>query len=76
MSFFDISDPMVRISTIKKSEKSDDIIIRLVEMEGKDKQPSVKLALPFKELIKTNLIEEEESKLKDSGNNFKIDSRT
>lgn len=73
MSFFDISDPMVRISTIKKSEKGDDLIIRLVEMEGKDKQPSVKLALPFKELIKTNLIEEEESKLKDSGNNFKID---
>ena len=46
--------------------------MRLVEMEGKDKEPTIKLALPFKELIKTNLIEEEQSKLPLSGKDFKV----
>jgi len=72
MSFFNVSDPMVRISTVKKSEDGDDVIIRLVEMEGKDKQPTVGLSMPFKELIKTNLIEQEENKLEASGKSFKV----
>ncbi|MGB3152163.1 MAG: glycosyl hydrolase-related protein [Maribacter sp.] len=73
MSFFKVSDPMVRISTIKKSEKSTDVILRLVEMEGKDKEPKIELAVPFKQLIKTNLIEEEESELPLSGRDFKVE---
>jgi alpha-mannosidase len=72
MSFFTVSDPMVRISTIKKSEKNNDVILRLVEMEGKDKEPTVELAVPFKQLVKTNLIEEEESKLPSTGKEFKV----
>ena len=72
MSFFNVSDPMVRISTIKKSEKNNDVILRLVEMEGKDKEPTIELAVPFQQLIKTNLIEEEESKLPSSGKEFKL----
>ncbi|WP_027066791.1 glycosyl hydrolase-related protein [Maribacter sp. Hel_I_7] len=72
MSFFNVSDPMVRISTIKKSEKGNDVILRLVEMEGKDKQPKVELALPIKQLVKTNLIEEEEGKVPASGTDFKL----
>lgn len=72
LSFFKVSDPMVRISTIKKSEKNNDVILRLVEMEGKDKEPKIELAVPFKQLIKTNLIEEEESKLPSSGKDFKV----
>ena len=38
MSFFNTSDDMVRISTIKKSEDDDHVIMRLVEMEGINKQ--------------------------------------
>ncbi|SMG41193.1 glycoside hydrolase family 38 N-terminal domain-containing protein [Arenibacter troitsensis] len=72
MSFFTVSDPMVRISTIKKSEKNNDVILRLVEMEGKDKEPTIELAVPFKQLVKTNLIEEEESKLPSTGKEFKV----
>ena len=72
MSFFNVSDPMVRISTIKKSEKNNDVILRLVEMEGKDKEPTIELAVPFKQLVKTNLIEEEESKLPSTGKEFKV----
>ncbi len=72
MSFFNVSDPMVRISTIKKSEDDDDVIIRLVEMEGKDKQPTVSLPMSFQDLIKTNLIEEEENKLESLGKSFEV----
>lgn len=72
MSFFSISDPMVRISTIKKSEEGDAVIIRLVEMEGKDKEPTVELSAPFKKFVKTNLIEEEENGLEASGDHFKV----
>ena len=73
MSFFTVSDPMVRISTIKKSEEDNDVIVRLVEMEGKDKQTSIGLSKPFKALVKTNLIEKEEEKLDASGKDFKVD---
>ncbi|WP_282053894.1 glycosyl hydrolase-related protein [Maribacter luteus] len=72
MSFFNVSEDMVRISTIKKSEKDDKVIIRLVEMEGKDKQPSIGLPKSLTGLVKTNLIEEEESQMKASGNDFKV----
>lgn len=72
MSFFSTSDAMVRISTIKKSEDDDHVIMRLVEMEGKDKQTSVNLSRPFSELIKTNLIEEEEENMNQLGENIKV----
>lgn len=60
MSFFTVSDPMVRISTVKKSEKGENVILRLVEMGGKDKSAKISLPVSFEQLIKTNLIEEEE----------------
>ena len=72
MSFFNISDDMVRISTIKKSENDNHVILRLVEMEGINKQTSLNLSKPFSELIKTNLIEEEEENMNQSGENIKV----
>jgi len=72
MSFFNTSDDMVRISTIKKSEDDDNVIIRLVEMEGINKKTSVNLSRPFYELIKTNLIEKEEKNMNQSGDNIKV----
>lgn len=72
MGFFEISEPMVRISTIKKSEKGNDVIVRLVEMDGKDKQTSLKLPFEFKELISTNLIEEEKESLGNPGDSIDI----
>ena len=72
MSFFSVSDPMVRISTIKKSEDDDNVIMRLVEMEGKDKQTTVSLPMKIQDLMKTNLIEEEENKLESLGKSFEV----
>lgn len=72
MSFFNTSDDMVRISTIKKSEDDDHVIMRLVEMEGTNKQTSVNLSKSFSELIKTNLIEEEKENMNQSGKNIRV----
>ena len=72
MSFFNTSDDMVRISTIKKSEDDDHVIMRLVEMEGINKQTSVNLSKSFSELIKTNLIEEEQENMNQSGENIRV----
>ncbi|MCY4253146.1 MAG: glycosyl hydrolase-related protein [Flavobacteriaceae bacterium] len=73
MSFFETSDPMVRISTIKKSEEGENVILRLVEMEGKDKRATIKLSIPFQQLFKTNLIEKEEGSVIGSGKEFDVD---
>ena len=72
MSFFNVSDPMVRISTVKKSEDDDHVIMRLVEMGGKDTQAMVNLSTPFSKLIKTNLIEEEGDSMNQSGKSIKV----
>ncbi|WP_072992140.1 glycoside hydrolase family 38 N-terminal domain-containing protein [Pseudozobellia thermophila] len=73
LSFFSTSDPMVRISTVKKSEEGDDVIVRLVEMEGRDKDPTVELAFPLQKLVKTNLIEKEEKELKGTGRQINVE---
>lgn len=58
-SYLDISDPYVGLCTMKKADGSDSVILRLVEMEGVDKD--IKVRFPFKvnTLIRCNLIEEE-----------------
>ncbi|WP_421811335.1 glycosyl hydrolase-related protein [Flagellimonas sp.] len=71
-SFFNVSDPMVRISTVKKSEEGSDVIMRLVEMEGKDKSPTIGLSQSFQKLIHTNLIEKEKNQLEGNGKKFKV----
>ena len=59
MSFAEISDPMVNFSTIKKADNSNDVIVRFVDMKGKDSNVTVKFASPIKSALSTNLIEEE-----------------
>lgn len=68
LSFASVSSSFVRVTALKKSDDDNSLIIRMVEMEGKDKQVDLKLFFPVKALIRTNLIEEEE---KDTGRNGK-----
>ncbi|WP_298554144.1 glycosyl hydrolase-related protein [uncultured Algibacter sp.] len=72
-SFFNVSDPMVRVSTIKKAEDENALILRLVELDGKNSQPTITLPKAASEVIKTNLIEEEVKTLDVNGKNIKID---
>ncbi len=58
LSFFNTDQPNVFVSTIKKAEDSNDVIVRLVDMEGKDRIVTLKSFFKIKEAKQTNLIEE------------------
>jgi alpha-mannosidase len=57
--FCSCSEPNVIISTIKKSEDEESILLRAFEMEGKDTDVFVEWFQPVSALAETNLIEED-----------------
>ncbi|WP_455584046.1 glycoside hydrolase family 38 N-terminal domain-containing protein [Bacteroides sp.] len=57
-SFFRIDKKNVMISTIKKCEDDDQIIVRFVDMEGKDTDIQFESFQPFMKCVQTNIIEE------------------
>lgn len=59
LSFVSVSSPFVRVTTLKKSDTDNSLIMRLVEMEGKNQDIELKLSAPVMNLFKTNLIEDE-----------------
>jgi len=73
-SLLSVSDPLVSVSTLKKADDGTGYILRIVEMEGKDKEVTITLPFNVSKVIKTNLIEEEEGPQEGSGNKltFKI----
>jgi alpha-mannosidase len=71
-SFIKISDPLVAISTMKKADNDNAIILRLTEMEGKDKEVTVTLPFNASKVLKTDLIEEEKENLNMTGNVLKL----
>lgn len=71
-SFMTISDPMVWISTMKKADADDAIILRLVEMEGQDKDITVTLPFEAEKVTLCNMIEEEQATLETSGKTLKL----
>lgn len=56
-SFFSVSQPNVAITGIKQSEEGDELIIRMVEIEGKATTVSVQLPVSAKSARRLNLIE-------------------
>jgi alpha-mannosidase len=64
MSFLSLSAPNVLISTLKKAEDGDDIIVRVYDIEGRDAEAALKLFVPLRGAEKVNMIEEEGTPLK------------
>ncbi len=58
-SFFFVDQKNVLLSTVKKADDSDQIIIRVTELEGKDKAVKISGFKHFKQAKLTNLIEDE-----------------
>ena len=58
-SYLEISDPYVGLCAMKKADGDDAVILRLVEMEGVDKDIKVRLPFKVKSIVKCNLVEEE-----------------
>jgi alpha-mannosidase len=64
MSFFKTDQPLVLVSTVKKAEDSDDVVVRVIDLEGKDKTVTVNSFKKTGEAKLTNLIEEDNEDLK------------
>jgi len=58
-SFVSVSADNVILSTIKKCEDDDSVIVRAYDIEGKDATTTINLFRPVKTAERTNIIEEE-----------------
>jgi alpha-mannosidase len=58
-SFLPYSAPNVVLSTMKKAETDDAVILRLYDIEGKDTETAIELFAPVKTAVRTNIIEED-----------------
>ncbi|MBS1602887.1 MAG: alpha-mannosidase [Bacteroidetes bacterium] len=67
MSFFGSAAPGTLITAVKKADNSDDIILRVVNMDKIPQQNEIHLFGQIRELKKVNLIEEEEETLAPEG---------
>jgi len=63
-SFLPFSAPNLVLSTMKRSEEGDGVILRVYDIEGKDAEAAVNLFVPITSAEKTNIIEEEGTPLK------------
>lgn len=73
-SFLSVSDPFVTLSLVKKADNNDNqLVVRLTEMEGKDKKVRLELPFPVKVVIRTNLVEEEMERLTVQGNSIELE---
>ena len=71
-SFVSTSSAFAKIATIKKAENSDDVIMRLVETEGENKEVNINFNREIKHLYKTNLIEENPEVSDENGTSVRI----
>jgi alpha-mannosidase len=58
-SFLPFSAPNLVLSTMKKAERDDSVILRLYDIEGKDTEAGIELFVPVKTAVRTNIIEED-----------------
>jgi alpha-mannosidase len=58
-SFASVSADNLVITALKKAEDDDSVVVRLVDMEGKDAEATVRLSFPVQAAEHTNMIEEE-----------------
>jgi len=66
-SFIRISDSLVALTALKKADAENALILRLTEMEGRDKTVEVTLPFDVKRVVRTDLIEEGEEFVPGSG---------
>ena len=73
MSFFKTDQPLVFISTIKKAEDSDDVVMRITNLGANDKKVTIESFNKIGKAKLTNLIEEEIKDLQVNENVVKIE---
>jgi alpha-mannosidase len=73
MSFFKTDEPLVFISTVKKAEDSNDVVIRITNLDENDKKVSLESFNKIGKAKLTNLIEEEIKDLQVDKNTVKTE---
>ncbi|MEI6138364.1 MAG: glycosyl hydrolase-related protein [Mariniphaga sp.] len=58
-SFISIENNNLMISTVKKCDDEDQVVVRCYDVEGKDAEAKISIFKPFRMAEKTNMIEEE-----------------
>ena len=71
-SFVSTSNPFAVITTIKKAEDDNDMVIRLHEAEGWDKNITVNLCQEVESVSKTDMIEDNPVDIRQSGSSITI----
>ncbi len=70
MAFLSLGAANLRVSTLKKAEDDDSVILRVYDIEGKDAEASLGFFRPLRTAEKVNIIEEEGAALKPGKNGF------
>jgi alpha-mannosidase len=71
-SFFSTSESNIVISTIKKCEDDDSVIVRLHDMEGRDTKSSLVSFLPIRDARHTDIIEQAGASIDPNGNKIRL----
>jgi alpha-mannosidase len=71
-SFISLENSNLILSTIKKSDDDNGVIVRCYDIEGKDSEAKINLFRPFQKAELTNLIEEEGRVIPGSGNSLSL----
>jgi alpha-mannosidase len=66
-SFASVDDPNLVLDTIKRAEDSDALVLRLYEAHGGRGVARVRLASPFAEAVRANVLEDEGERLERDG---------
>ncbi|GHV61585.1 hypothetical protein FACS1894195_2340 [Bacteroidia bacterium] len=69
-SFGSVAGKGVVVSTIKKCDDDDSVVLRCYDIEGKGTEASFRIFKPIQAVSHTNIIEEEPTPLKSSGQGF------
>ena len=72
MSFVSFSSPLIRVTALKKEDKGNSLIIRLVNMESKNKTVNMKIWFSSTSFVKTNMIEEDMNDTGQKGKDLNI----
>ncbi|MBK9391273.1 MAG: hypothetical protein IPN68_14160 [Bacteroidetes bacterium] len=71
-SFVSTGSDMILITAFKKSEADGSVILRMTDMSGEEQNVRMEMFMPFQNLSRTNLIEEDAKDIGQSGNIFNL----
>ncbi len=74
-SFISVANKNLILSTIKKCDDDDNVIVRCYDIEGLDSDAKISLSSPFQKAELTNMIEEEGIIIPGNGNNLGLKIR-